>query len=231
MAYLLDGLTILILVFSVWRGGRRGMVHTVLMLVGCVVAAVLAGRFSAPVAARAYDAFVEPRVEQSLVAHVQEEELRQMEIPLSSLLGDAAEPLSPYLLELGVPESVTVGFDDLSEEGIRASLSPAMREMVRPTAVSLLTAAARLLLFLLLLLVVILLVWLVDRVFRLPGLKQVNRVGGWVVGALQGVFWVIVFAVAVRLGAACGLFGSLITVETVERTWLLSRVSISLVLF
>lgn len=222
MAYLLDALVILILGLSVWRGWRRGLVRTLVLLAGCVLALLLAGWFSAPLAERAYDGFVGPRLEQSLVEQVQEAGELQVEIGLRSLFGDRAEGLVHYLTEQGIPESVTIGLDDLSEEGIRTAAAPAMQQVVRPAVCGVLTVVAALLLFLLLLLVVDLLARLLDQVFKLPVLKQVNRIGGFAVGALQGVLWAMVFSAVVRVGVDCGLFGTLVTGDTVNTTVLTS---------
>lgn len=222
MAYLLDALVILILIFSIWRGGRRGLVRTAVVLVGCVAAALIASWISGPLAGGAYDSWIEPRLEQSLVETAQESGLPQLEIQLTSLISGEEGALSRYLEGQGIPASITIGFDDLSEEGVRAAIAPALQNVLRPAVVGLLSGAVALLLFLVLLLAVFFLARLVDQVFKLPGLKQLNRVGGWLVGALQGVFWGLVFAAVVRLCADCGLFGTLITPETVDSSLLLS---------
>ncbi len=229
MAYALDIVAILILVFCVFRGARRGLVRTVLMLVGCLVAALAAYFLSAPVADFAYDTFIEARVEQSLVERAQAAGAMQMEIPVASVLGERAAPVADYLVAHGVPQTVTVGFDDLSREGILYAAGPALRDVVRPALVGVLTALATVVLFFVMLLLWRLLVRLIDRVFRLPVLNQLNRIGGCVVGALVGIFWMMAFAAAVRLGAECGWFGSFVTAETVEQSFLVSRVGISLI--
>lgn len=229
MAYVLDIAAILILAFCVFRGARRGLVRTVLMLVGCLAAALAAYWLSAPVADFAYDTFIEARVEQSLVDQAQAAGLSSMEIPVAAVLGERAAPVADYLVAHGVPETVTIGFDDLSREGILRAAEPALRNVVRPALVGVLTALATVVLFFVMLLVWGLLVRLIDRVFRLPGLNQLNRIGGCLVGALVGVFWMVAFAAAVRLGAECGWFGSFITAETVERSLLVSRIGVSLI--
>lgn len=223
MAYLLDALVILILIFCVWHGGRRGLVRTVTMLVGGVLAALVALWFSGPLATGVYDTWAAPRLEQSLVDKAAEANAPQVEIQLASLFGGEDGALSRYLEDQGIPASITIGFEDMSEEGIRAAIAPALQDVVRPAAISLLSMALMLLLFLLLMVAVTLLARLVDNVFKLPGLKQLNRVGGLLTGALQGVLWSLVFAVAVRFCADCGLFGSVVTAETVDSSLLVSR--------
>ena len=229
MAYALDIVAILILAFCVFRGARRGFVRTILMLVGCLVAALAAYWLSEPVANWTYDTFVAARVEQSLVDQAQKAGAMQMEIPAASVLGEHAAPVAAYLVAHGVPETITIGFDDLSRESILRAAEPALNRVVRPALVGVLAALATVVLFLALLLVWRLLVRLIDRVFRLPGLNQLNRIGGCVAGGLVGVFWMMAFAAAVRLGAECGWFGSLITAETVEQSILVSRVGVSLI--
>lgn len=220
VAYILDALVILILGLSVWHGKKRGLVRMLVLLVGCVAALFLAGRFSAPIADWAYDTLVEPPIERSLVTQVQNAGETHVEIGLRSVLGDRAEGLVHYLTEQGIPESVTIGLPDLSEESILEATAPAMEEIVRPAVCGLLTAVAALILFLALLLVVELLARIVDGVFKLPLLKQVNQIGGVAVGVLQGVLWAMVFTTLLRVGVDCGLFGTLVTGETLNATTL-----------
>jgi hypothetical protein len=68
--------------------------------------------------------------------------------------------------------------------------------------------------------VVELLARIVNGVFKLPLLKQVNQIGGVAVGVLQGVLWTMVFTTLLRVGVDCGLFGTLVTGETLNATTL-----------
>ena len=223
MAYILDAAVILILILSIWHGRKKGSVHTIIMLVGCVAALFLAGRLSTPVAEKVYDAFVAPRVEQSLVEKVQAAGTDSVTVDLAALTGGGT--LSNYLKAAGLPETVSVGFPDLSEEGIRDTLAPTIETYVRPPVTGLLTAATAILLFLVLFLLAFLLAKAADVIFKLPVLKQLNRATGAIIGALQGVVWVLVFVAVVRLLADWQLFGTVLTPDTVKDTYILSRIS------
>lgn len=231
MAYVLDILAILIVGFCAVRGRRRGLVRTVLMLVGCLVAAWAASWLSTPAANWVYDSFVETRVEQALVEHAQAAGSTQLEIPVAAVLGERADTVTQYLVTHGVPESVTVQFDELSAESICQAAAPALRTVVRPVLVGVIAALATVLLFFVLLFVWRLLVRLIDRVFHLPVLQQLNRLGGLIVGVLVGIFWMVAFASAVRLGAECGWFGTVVTADTVAQSLLVSRIGLSLLAF
>ena len=224
MAYLLDALDILILIFCVWRGFKQGLIRTAVMLVGFLAAALIAGQLSGPIAAGVYDGMIAPGMEDTLVEQVVAAGETQVEIRLSSLLGDN-ETVEAYLADLGLATSITLGFDDLSESAVRQGVQPAMQQVVRPAVVQILSAVVTVLLFLVLLIAVCLLARLLDKVFQLPLLRQLNRFGGLFAGVLQGVFWAMIFAVLVRFVADCGVLGSVLTVEAVEASALTSRLA------
>lgn len=224
MAYILDALVILILVFCVWRGYKHGLIRTLVMLVGFVLAAFVAGRLSGPIAGGVYDGVIGPHMEETLVSKALVAGNTQVEVGLDSLFGDN-EAIAAYFADLGLQSSVIIGFDDLSEETVRAAVQPAMTQVVRPAVVHIMTVLFTLLLFVILLVAVFLLSRFLDAVFKLPLLKQLNQFGGLAAGVLQGVFWALVFAAVVRFVADCGALGSVLTVETVEQTWLTTKLA------
>ena len=224
MAYLLDALVILIVAFCVWRGFKHGLIRTLVMLVGFVVAALIAGQLSGPIAGGVYDGLIGPNMEDTLVENAVAAGETRVEVNIASMFGDNAT-LQKYFEDLGLATSVTIGFDDLSEQSVRAAVQPAMQQVLRPAMVHILTVVATVLLFVLLLVVVCLLSRLLDKVFKLPLLRQLNQIGGLAAGVLQGVFWAIVFAVLVRFLADCGALGSVLTVQSVEQSWLASKLS------
>lgn len=224
MAYLLDGLVILILAFCVWRGYKHGLIRTAVMLVGFLAAALIAGQLSGPIAGGVYDGIIGPNMEDTLVEQVVTAGETQVEVNISTLLGDN-EAVQSYLKDLGLATSITLGFDDLSEPAVRETVQPAMQTVVRPAMVQILSAVVTVLLFFLLLIVVCLLARLLDKVFQLPLLRQLNQFGGLAAGVLQGVFWAMVFAVLVRFVADCGVLGSVLTVEAVEKSTLTAKLA------
>lgn len=63
MAYILDGLVIIIFLLAIFLGYRRGFFKSIIQLVGCVAAALIASGLSLPMASGLYDQFFSDSVE------------------------------------------------------------------------------------------------------------------------------------------------------------------------
>lgn len=221
MAYILDLIVVLIGAFCIWRGWRRGLVHTAAVLAGIVLGAMLANQLAPAAADWIYDTQAAPRIENALVDRITSAGSLQTDVDLSGLLGNREE-LGRFLAEHGIPSSVTVGVPDLSEESVRQALKPTMENTVKPAATLLLTAVSKVVMVLLFLVLALLLAQLADLIFKLPVLKQINQFGGILLGIAHGIFWTMVFAAAVQLALHYGWFGDRLTAQMVEDTRLLS---------
>lgn len=224
MAYVLDIAVILIVVLSVCHGWRRGLIRTAVMLVGFILAAFVAAQVAAPVAEGIYDTAVAPRVEAAVVARVAELGEGEITVGLDTLLGDETM-FTPYFEGMGWDTAVTVSLGDRSQAAIRKAVLPAIGQVIRPILIYLIEAVTSFVLFIVLLLVVSLLSRLLDAVFKLPVLKQLNQFGGLAVGFLQGVFWALLLTAVLQFAVGCGWLGTTVTLETIEQTELVSKLS------
>lgn len=221
MAYVLDIAVILIMVLCIWHGWRRGLIRTAVMLVGFAAAAFLAGQIATPAAAWLYTTVVSPHVEQTVVEYVQSVDGPVITLGPEILFGENSA-LGAYFADLGWNTTVNLSLSDLSEEVVREAVRPLIAQVLEPILLYLLKAVAAFAAFLLLLAAVFLLARLMEKVFELPVLKQVNTVGGITLGVLQGVFWVFLFLGVLQFAVGCGLFGSVITTETLDGTYVVS---------
>lgn len=224
MAYVLDIAVILIVVLCVWRGWRHGLIRTAVMLVGFVLAAFVAAQVAAPIAQGIYETAVAPRVEAAVTAQVAEIGESEITVGLETLFGED-NAIAPYFESMGWDTAVTVPLGDRSEQAIREAVIPAVRQVLQPVLLYLIEAIVSVVLFTVLLIVVSLLSRLLDAVFQLPLLKQLNRVGGLAAGFLQGVFWALVFTAVLQLAIGCGWLGSTVTLETMEGSLLVSKLT------
>ncbi|MBE6757060.1 MAG: CvpA family protein [Ruminococcaceae bacterium] len=222
MAYILDVAVILIVVLCVWRGFRHGLVRTAVMLVGFMLAAFVAGQAATPLAQGIYNAAIAPRVEAVVTERLQELGDTEITVGLETLFGEGTM-LIPYFESMGWDTAVTVSPSDRSEQAFQQAIRPAVAKVLQPAVVYLLEAVISFLLFVLLLVAVSLLSRLLDAVFKLPLLKQLNRFGGLAAGFLTGVFWALVFTAVLQFAIGCGWLGTAITSETVEETRLVSK--------
>ncbi len=224
MAYILDIVVILIVAFCVWRGWHHGLIRTAVMLVGFALAAFIAAQAATPLANGIYDTAVAPRVETAVAARAEETVGNEITVGLDTLFGEDTM-LIPYFESMGWDTAVRVPLGDRSETVIAQAIKPAVEQVLQPVLVYLIEAVVSLLIFVVLLIAVFLLSRLLDAIFRLPLLKQLNRFGGLAAGFLQGVFWALIFTAVLQLAVGCGWFGTAVTSDTVEQSLLVSKLS------
>ena len=220
MSLILDVIIIAVFVITLVWSVKRGFIKAMTGLISFVAALVVAMWLSAPVAAWAYDTVVAPSVHTAL-------EQAQTDVDQSAAVSADA------VLE-GMPDGVRAILSSIgisSGEELTAKLSPnsdgalidrVVTDVIEPTATALLRMVAILVLFLLTSIVVSLLMKVVDKVFKLPLLKGINRTLGFIPGVLNGVIAVLITATILQL--LCTL-GVLITPEQVASSVILSRLT------
>lgn len=179
---IMDVIVVLVLAAAVWYGARRGLWQAltglVLVAAALIGAAVAAGALTDPVTE-----WAAPLVEQRMTEKVE------------TALAEQAPPSDPAETEDDAWELLTrLGLD----ESLRSALAERVRDSVRETGATLVSATAESLTrsavsgvlfvvcFLVLLLVLKLLAGAVGLALRLPGLSAVNALGGGVVGLIEG---------------------------------------------
>ena len=103
---------------------------------------------------------------------------------------------------------------------IAATLS---EKVVRPIAVLLLSMVCFFVLFILLVIVVLILAHVIGKVFKLPGLKQINGVLGAVLGVVEGVLWVLVAVTIVHFVALSSPADALISQASLDNSLLVKH--------
>lgn len=177
---IMDVIVVLVLAAAVWYGARRGLWQAltglVLVAAALIGAAVAAGALTDPVTE-----WVTPLVEQRMTEKV--------EAALAEQASDPAETEDDAWALL-----TRLGLDG----ELRSALAERVRDSVRETGATLVSAAAESLTrsavsgvlfvvcFLVLLLGLKLLAGAVGLVLRLPGLSAVNALGGGIVGLIEG---------------------------------------------
>ena len=70
MTIALDILILLVIGIGIWRGYKHGLVRTLIRLVGCILALVVAALLSRPVAEGIFDAFLQENIETTVAESV-----------------------------------------------------------------------------------------------------------------------------------------------------------------
>lgn len=216
MTYLIFDLVILaLLLFFAIRGARRGLILSLLSLVSVLVAfvgAILISNFAAKPVADWLQPSVEPHVqtavESALPNYIDGDVLASDK--LTALLNETNLPLglNEVLTDFLQEHAVTSGVDSLTD-----NIVPVLASKI---SLALSYAALFVISFVLILLLWKLLIHAIDLVSRLPGLNGLNKLGGFLLGALWCSVLLFVAAWLLRM------FGSnVIPADTIEASYLL----------
>ena len=223
MAYLLDGVLILLFVLAIWLGHKRGFIKTVTGVVAFLVAVAIASLLSGPVAQFAYDRAVEPSVVETVDSYT-----AAATGSLESGVNEALASMPGFVTNLLANGGIASGADVLAKVGTAdaAALGQNIADnVVEPLVIPLLKMIATLILFIVAYVLASLLLRVLNVVAKLPLLKQVNKSLGAVAGVLSGVLWVL-FAVSVLqvVAAVAGsdfIINQALLADTIVTDWLI----------
>lgn len=231
MAYVLDGIAIVLCLGLGVVGALRGFFKTVMEIVAVVAALMLAAQFATPLAEKIYDGLFESDLK------------RAVEVQMADFEGNAKQSVAK-LLEV-MPEKPKqmmekYGLTDvdscLKKADVNArvkgekAIDEVIEKGVRPAMVNTLTGGCFLVLFVVLLALAIFLVILLNRVWSLPGLNAINRILGFLIGVGEGAVLILVMANVLSIVAASSAASKVedpwITPETLQSTYVVSHFEI-----
>lgn len=223
------GIIVVLLLFALW-GRHRGLILSVFSLAAVLVAIVGSFVLSGLLAPKITE-WVQPIAEDTVVSAVQSvlpDEILATMSPNSSAEQNAPDTFSlnavqNYLKESGteLSETMRVFLDHFSEEKKDALVSA---EELTSAAVKHITGTIVRAILFLLAFVIILILWrllarTLDLVSRLPGLNALNKLGGFLFGAVRGAL--LLFVAAWVLQWYPNTIHSFLPAETIEQTHLL----------
>lgn len=226
MAYILDIAVILILILSVWLGYRRGLVRAIITLIGCVLAVWLSSMLSPMIATGVFNTFFREDLQQTVSAQVRGTDVAALESGVRTVLEELPKPIRNFLeaYGFGSPAEIAAKLGE-RVDGETAVADILMENLVEPVAETMLTAGFFFLVFLLLMIVVRLIASMINRVFHLPVLRQLNGLGGAVIGAVEGCLLVLVVVTLVQLAAYGTGSDAFVTSEDIDSSHLFSIVA------
>lgn len=230
MAYLWDGLLILILVAAILIGRKRGFAKMLVRVVGSILALVVAFSLSEQIAGGIFDSFLAKGIKEGIVEKVPDLSPDSVEEGVSAAIDKMPGYVTALMKQQNLDEKELAAHvaDSLRSA---AGGSPAetvadliVTQVVRPLTVLLLRVICFLILLVLLLILVRVLARLVDRFFTLPVLRGVNRLLGAVLGAVQGVLLILVATALLQTVALSAAPDAPVGRDTLEQTYLVKTV-------
>ncbi len=204
-------------------GRKRGFYKTVMRLVAIAAAIVIAALLATPVSDFIYETCVKDGV-QSLVSSklaetggtiAEKVDATYEALPsfirqsYESISGDDTKPLSE-VLHLDEGTSVDKAADSL------------MTAIVTPVAKSVLSSACLIILVILLTILFLILVSVTNLAMKLPVLKQMNNILGWIVGFVEGLAIAWVFCTIMMSVSAVVPKDSFLSAENMQKTTIVS---------
>jgi uncharacterized membrane protein required for colicin V production len=219
----LDLALVLILVLCVFLGVRKGFAKMLVRVVGTVLAVLVAALLSGQVAGGIYDAFLNNGIQTAIRQQIPTVSAENIEEGIDEAIATLPEFILDFAEQQNLDLEALAGqvleqVDDQAEDVSALAAETLSTQVVRPIAVSLLTLVCFFVLLIVLLIAVRLLAGIVDKVFNLPLLGTINKVLGGVLGAVQGVLWVLVAVTAIELIAGTGTVDSLLNAQVLDQT-------------
>ncbi len=233
MAYLLDGAVILLFVAAVIVGYKKGLVGTVLNVVGFFAALILAFTLSAPIANGIYSAVVQPSCEKAIESALTESAGNLT--PTESI--EKAMGSLPHFVQ-GLMERKGVTAQTLTNK-IGGSVGTAAHDVAvtvtETVAKPVMTLLARCIVFLVLILVLLIVARILEKIlgklFRKTLFGGVDGILGAVLGAVRGALWVLLLVTVLQAVAGFTKPDAVISEKSIDETKVVSTIAANNPLF
>ncbi len=214
MAYILDGILVLLLIVAVAAGYHRGFIRSIVQLVGLVAAVVVAFSLSASLSQWIFDGFISEPLQETIVTALEE----NVSSTAAEQLENVVDALPDFIANaVNADAAAQQALDNLTTQ-VNASAptlaNAVVTDVVRPVAVALLRFVLFIILFVVLMVVVKLLTKIIKPLTKLPVIRQADGLLGAVVGAVKGVLFVIIAATVMQLLVTYGV----LTAEAVDNS-------------
>ncbi len=198
MAIALDVITVIILVFTIWRAAVKGFIRTVFDMLKFTISVICAIAFKGVLAGLIMKSGLYDKAGETLQYELSAAISRAGEKISSQEMLDAFKTENPNLVKIietmgadlektrqAVENAALQGSENLAEIAAEHILGPTMESI------------AHIIAFALIFIAVFILLWIaeciLDTIFGLPVLHTLNRVGGVIVGVLCAVLYVSLF--------------------------------------
>lgn len=229
MTYVLDIVVLVIFVAAVFLGFKRGLLKSVIGVVGFLAALMVAFMLSETLTPWAYDTFVKTPTETAIQTAVGDT-ASNASASLEQNLQKAEEEL-PALVK-GMMEKSKVSLTDLSQkmEGGVENTATAIAEtvteqVVKPVMLLLIRCILFFALFVLARIAVTLLEKILGGIIKHTPLKSTDKLLGLLLGAVKGLLWVLLAVTVMQFIAGFTTETALISEKSIEDSAVVSKIA------
>lgn len=220
MAFWLDVCLIVLAVIFVIAGFYRGVVKSLVELAGTLASVLAAVMLASMIAPAIFTVFVRPylveNINTSIMSTIGQDAAAQIQGVMEALPKFIANSLSGYGL---TSDQIGTAMADSSDQAASAVV-----DLVAPVVTDLIKTILMLVIFLILMILVGLAARAIDRVFRLPVLRQLNAVLGAVFGVLKCAIFIMIVCAGLRIVIPMlPSVPEILTPETIDSTAIFQR--------
>ena len=220
MGIFLDVLVVAVFGLSIFLGWKNGLIKSLTGLISFAVAIAVATWLSTPVANWVFDSAVAPAITASIV-EVQDEATQQAIQSADEMLAQLPDGVRMLLTSVGIEVDETLA-QKIQGDNVGTLAERLVMDVFKPMIISIFRIVAMLLLFVVTTLLMSVIMWVVDKAFKLPMLREANRVLGVIPGAINGVLGMLLAVTLMQL--LCSL-DVLITPEAIESSLLVNWIN------
>ena len=200
----IDLLLIAVFVIAILLAARKGLVRGIIGLIGNVVAVVVAFMFSGSLGSYINSNFLYQPMRQWVINMLSPTSggttASISDLNFDELFSDMPQFFSEILKHLGLNSSqLAESYSSMKVNGVEEAKSAVIDMMVSPMADICGRVIAFVVIFILALIAINIIVWLLDFVVELPIFRQINKIGGIVLGAINGILFVFILAGVINI--------------------------------
>lgn len=195
MSIVLDAVALIIILVVAFITMKRGFVKSIIGLASLVLTLLIVSVCSKPVATFVYDSVIDKSIQNSIVKQLDENDQKN-----NDAVNSVWNSLPKFLTNAAQNSGVTtdsIGSIIKSNDDNAVIAQNFSQNVVRPSAISILTFSVNIILFIVLTILFRLLSKVICKLFKAPVLKQVNKALGLVLGVLKGIVIASLVCVAV----------------------------------
>ncbi|MBQ9921277.1 MAG: CvpA family protein [Clostridia bacterium] len=201
MSYILDILAIIIILWAVMTGYKKGFVKTILKLCSGIICLILAISFAPPLGNYINENFISPIYEDIIeerfenIAPAENGEDPDINKLVEEEPNEFVQLLDKYNIDIS---SFKEFFNSFTEEKKEETADLAIEYVAKPISETISYVIAFVVILVVSSLLMMILTFILDKIVKLPLLRTANKLLGFVCGIFFGTLWVYVLATIVE---------------------------------